>query len=529
LTLLLSLSMLLSLVAVAGAEPVEARVNLPPMAVPASWASGVIIGDNAYVIGGSQGYVVDVPPTLTDVQIYNITTGVTTFGAPMLKGVTGAAYGVGHGGKIYIAGGWNASDSNYYQTVQIYDPAANSWALASGSIPEPIGRSASAMSANGLLYVFGGGFTSNVTLIYNTTSNVWKYGAQQPVTGLDGRAVAYNDTTVIVFGGSYGGSGAGVRKYNPVANSWSLGTPSPINEAYASAVLASNGYIYLFGGSSGSPSDPSPVSTVMRYSPSEDVWEVSGAALSSGRDSAVAVFEQKQGYGLAVVLGGYDGSVAVSTVDSFVISEVAGTDLIEISSPQDRSIVSGVVPVHVEKVNGNTNFVQISLFVDGLLHETRTAGLSATFLWNTSGLANGSVHTLQVRGYNADGTVAEASVVVTVSTLSVEQQVANIEAAVADLQTRIAIMNGTLPDLQIRLVVLKAELDALINGSNATSAYLQQKMTSLQTQLDSMQTQVDRIESKADNAGTYSMVTLILVIVVIVLLALMFMMSRKKP
>ncbi len=519
--MLLCVSTLLSLAAVAGAEPVEARVNLPPIDVPATWAAGAIIGDKAYVIGGSQSYIVDIAPTITNVQIYNVTTGETSAGTPMLKGVTGAAYGLGPDGKIYVAGGWNASDGSYYQQTQIYDPVADSWTQAAAAIPEPIGRSASAMSANGTLYVFGGGWTSNVTLIYNTTSDVWTYGAQQPVFGLDGRAVAYNETMIIIFGGSYGGSSSGVRIYNPIANTWSLGTSSPMSAAYSAPVLASNDLIYVFGGTSGSASDPNPSDSVMRYSPSEDVWDFSSAVLSSGRAHMLAVFEQLPGYGRAVVLGGFDGSVGVTTVDAFDISEISGQDLIEISSPLDGDIVSGVVAVHVEKVNGVTDFVAIDLFVDGVLLETRTAETSVTFLWNASGLLNGSVHTLMARGYNSDGSIAEASSTVKVSSTSVEQQVANLEAAMARLQADINSMNMSVADLQVKLAVLQMQLGMLMAGSNATFADLQGK-------LNDMQTQVDRIESKADNAGLYSMITLILVVVVLVLLALNFLMSRRE-
>jgi len=182
-TLLLCASALLSLAAVTRAEPVEMRFDLSPVTVAASWSAVASVGDNIYVIGGCQGNVVDVPPTLDLVQIYDVKTGDTSIGAPMPKGVCGAAFGTGPDGKVYVAGGWNASDSSYYQKVQIYDPTLNSWTEAAGTVPEPIGRSASAMSADGNLYVFGGGWTSNVTLMYNTQTDVWLYGADQPVYG----------------------------------------------------------------------------------------------------------------------------------------------------------------------------------------------------------------------------------------------------------------------------------------------------------------------------------------------------------
>lgn len=508
--LLLCASALLSLAAVTGAEPVETRVSPPPLAAAVSWAAAASIGDNIYVIGGCQNYLVDFAPTLAKVQIYNVKTGEVTLGAYMPKGVCGAAYGVAPDGKIYIAGGWNATDGSYYQKVQIYNPSLNSWSLASGSIPSPIGRSASAMAANGTLYVFGGGWSSNVTLMYDTATDVWRYGTDQPVSGLDGRAVAYNNTAVIVFGGSYGGSFNGVRIYNPVANSWRTGASSPIGEAYASAVLARNGYIYLFGGSStGLASDPNPVSTVMRYSPVDDTWGTSGATLSSGRDHAVAVIDS---YDRAVVLGGWSGSAVVATVNAFVTSEIVGDNLMQISSPQNGAIVSGIVEVRVDMVNGyGAGFYAIDLFVDGVLRESRTWAQTATFLWDTTGLPDASMHTLSVRGYNNDGTVTEASVTVMVSSLSVEETVAAIQAQIAELQAKLAVADGNVTMILMTLAALGATF------------------ADLQTQINDMQDQVDRIEKKADNAGMYSMINLVLVVIVVVLLALMFLMSRRKP
>jgi N-acetylneuraminic acid mutarotase len=518
--LLLCASALLSLAVVTGAEPAESRVSPPPLAVAATWAAAASIGDNIYVVGGCQNYVVDFAPTLAKVQIYNVVTGEVSLGAYMPKGVCGAAYGLGPDGKIYVAGGWNATDSSYYQRVQVYDPALNIWNTTAGTIPAPVGRSASAMAANGTLYVFGGGWTSNVTMIYDTATDVWGYGMDQPVTGLDGRAVAYNDTAIIVFGGSYGGTYNGVRIYNPVANTWSTGTSSPIGEAYASAVLARNGYIYLFGGSStGSASDPSPVATVMRYSPADDAWSTAGTTLSSGRDHAVAVIDC---YDRAVVLGGWSGAAAVTTVNAFVTSDIAGHDLIQISMPEDGAIVSGLVAVQVDKVNGVSSFVQIDVYVDGALYETRTAGTSVTFLWDTTALADGSVHTLMARGYNSDGTVEDASVTVTVSSMSVEQQVADIEAKLADLQAQLTVQNAN-------LTALKAQADALQTQLTALQTSTDQSFPALQTQLDDLQSQIDDLKSKADSSGMLSIVILVLVVIVIVLVAMMLLMMRKKP
>jgi archaellum biogenesis protein FlaJ (TadC family) len=88
----------------------------------------------------------------------------------------------------------------------------------------------------------------------------------------------------------------------------------------------------------------------------------------------------------------------------------------------------------------------------------------------------------------------------------------------------------------MQAAILQAKLDGIIAGLGAAGVsssvmweQLNVTFAALQTQLDDFQTQIDRVENKADNAGTYSIVNLVLVIVVIILAILMLMMMRKKP
>jgi hypothetical protein len=540
--------MLLSFAPVTAAEPVEYRLDLPPLAVAVSWAVVASIGDSIYVVGGCVGNVVDVSPTLSSVQIYDVDTGDVTFGTSMPKGVSGAAYGAGPDGKIYVAGGWNATDLGYYQRVQIYDVALDSWTEAVGDIPAPIGRSASAMAPDGMLYVFGGGWTSNVTLIYNTQTDVWRYGADLPAWGLDADAVVVSPTQVFLIGDG----GPSVQVYNPVADEWSSVASLPTDLGWASAVLGRNGDIFVFGGSSSGYSDPAPLSSVLRYSVLDDVWEYSDSSLSSGRTSSCAVLDA---YGRAVVVGGYSGSSVVANVEAFLTSEVTGEYQIQISSPQDGSVVSGVVEVRVDAINSwGSGFVGVDLFVDGALFEARTYSFSTTFLWNTTGLLDGSIHTLMARGYNWDGTVVEDSVTVIVSSMSVEQQIAALQMGVDILQLQINALGMALAEANAalfeNLTAINAQMDYLFSQLAVLQAALTQIGTGLQTmgaaqqaamddlnatlvdlqgQLDDFQEQIDRVENKADTAGTYGMVTMVLVILIIVLLVVMLIMARKKP
>lgn len=538
--LLLCASTVLSLATVTRAEPAELRSDLPPLAVAVSWPSVANVGENVYVIGGCQASSVGLGITFDTVQIYNIKTGVTTFGQDMPKGVGAAASGTGPDGKIYVAGGWNYSDSSYYQRVQIYDPVLDSWTEAAGDIPEPIGRSASTMASDGTLYVFGGGWSSNVTMMYNIRTDVWRYGTDQPVLGYDGDAVAYSSTAVYLMGGVYGGATSNVRVYNPIADTWGTAASLLSAEAYGCAVLAKNGFIYLFGGATtSSTSDPSPMSSVMRYSVADDEWVYADATLSAGRDHMSVVLDT---YGRAVVAGGYTGSAAVPNVEAFLTLDIVGENMIQISSPREGSIVSGIVEVQVEMVNGwGSGFLSLELFVDGTLHESRTYAVVTTFLWDTTALADGSSHTLMARGYNWDGSVSEASVTVTVSSMSVEERIAAIEQELADVQSQLLsledqleVQDANLTALKAQSTALQAQLTALATALSAMDssqtdaiADLNATLADLQTQLDSLSDRLDSVGTTADSSNTWGMVNMVLVIIVIVLLALMFAMSRK--
>jgi uncharacterized coiled-coil protein SlyX len=231
-------------------------------------------------------------------------------------------------------------------------------------------------------------------------------------------------------------------------------------------------------------------------------------------------------YGRVLVVGGWGGSSAVNTVQGFVTSSVAGINIMEISSPQAGSVVSGITPVQVGMVNGfGGGFFTIDFFVDGVLKESRLWATSTTFLWDTSGLADGSLHTLMARGYLPDGTVSEASVVVTVSAQSIDQKISALELQVALLQTKLNSLNSSVVAMQSDIDALQAELNLLKANQTTQNTHLDQ----MQTQLDNMQSQLNKVKTSSDNGSMFAIVGIVLMIVVLALLALMFMASRKKP
>ncbi len=504
------------------AEPTEMHTTLPSIGTAVAMASVVRENSNVYVIGGCLALSPDISNVVDTVQIYNITTGETTYGANMPTGTAAAAYAQGADGRIYVVGGWNSTSGSYLMRVQIYDPSVDSWSLATNYTPVPIGRSASAMGTDGRLYIFGGGWSTNTTMIYNLVTDNWAYGHDLPTSQDDSTAVAYNATEIILVGGSgYGQSFA----YNPLTNTWTDAGDLAQMTDFGSAILARTGFVYLFGGSASTDmSDSSPYNAVERYDASSQTWVLTSAYLNTGRMHAGVV---NDAYGRILVLAGWDGSSVVATVEAFVVSDSVSSQSIEITSPTHGSIVSGIVPVGAQMMSSSifSLYMAIDFYVDGTLMETHVQVSSTTFLWDTTALADGSHHTLMVRGYSYDGTVSDASATVTVSAQSVEEKVALLEQNIALLQSKLNSLNSSVGSIQTDIDALQAQLDLLRTNQTTQNAKLDQ----LQTQLNDMQSKLDKVKTSSDSVGMYGIVTIVLIIVVLALLAMMFMASRRRP
>jgi N-acetylneuraminic acid mutarotase len=155
-----------------------------------------VIDGKIYVAGGIVS-----GSTTTLAAKYDPVTNQWTSIAPMPHARNHAASHT-DGSKLYVFGGRGpgSGDSNVvangFDTVQIYDPATDSWvsSLDTGStlapLPQARGGTGKAVYYNGEFYVFGGetstgaGATANRVYnrvdIYNPATNTWRLGAPMP-------------------------------------------------------------------------------------------------------------------------------------------------------------------------------------------------------------------------------------------------------------------------------------------------------------------------------------------------------------
>ncbi len=193
-------------------------------------------------------------------------------------------------GKLYIVGGNDTNTGANLSTIQIYDPASDSWSAAA-NMPT-VRRSPIVAGINGKLYVAGGWNGTDVAAldIYDPSANTWTssaapgFGDVWDVQGavLNGKWYINEDTGTIHI-------------YDPTTNAWSTTTGGVARPGVA--VAAINGKFYIAGGSSYS-------NQLTEYDPSTG-FNTAKAIMPTGRHSTIFGVIDGKFY----VAGGPTGSI----------------------------------------------------------------------------------------------------------------------------------------------------------------------------------------------------------------------------
>ncbi len=227
-----------------------------------------VVGDRLYLVGGtgagSEGRV----------QIYDPAQDAWSLGAS-LPWTGGSVCTAAIAGKIYAAGG--VAGGATVDACAVYDPATNAW-TPRASLPFHQGRNHAASGTDGTrFFVIGGrGFGSgdagqladgfDTVQIYDPAANAWITSldpsgpgaalAPLPVArGGLGHLVSWQGELYVIGGDTATGAGAGpggvydrVDVYDPAANAWRLEAPLPTPRAALGPVLF-QGRVFVAGGS----------------------------------------------------------------------------------------------------------------------------------------------------------------------------------------------------------------------------------------------------------------------------------------
>jgi N-acetylneuraminic acid mutarotase len=218
------------------------------LATARQYVAAAAIGGKLYAVGGGRERGID----FNTLEVYDPATNTWTTKASMPTARHAVAAAV-IDGKLYAVGGSNATDNT--RKLEVYDPATDTWTTKA---PLPSERSHTAAAAiDGKLYVIGGvvsaGTTANFlnTLeVYDPATNTWTSKKGMP-TGRSGPGAVAIDGKLYVAGGVIEATQSGVTSalevYDPATDTWTSEAGMPTGRANLVAA-AINGRLYAAGG-----------------------------------------------------------------------------------------------------------------------------------------------------------------------------------------------------------------------------------------------------------------------------------------
>ena len=234
-------------------QPWQAKAAMPQTRDSFAVAT---LGGLAYVVGGQVlGTGVTPGPVSPRVDIYDpaadrwmlATAMPTARVAPVAAAV---------GGLLYVIGGGGSGGADALSTVEAFDPASGTW---TSRAPMPTPRnSAAAAVVGGLICVFGGtsaGEDLSTTECLDPVANVWSTNLSPMPTFRRGLTAEANGNAAYAVGGYSGGNRLGggpgyvalVERYDMVANTWSVAAQMSAPRAWAATALTV-GSLFVFGG-----------------------------------------------------------------------------------------------------------------------------------------------------------------------------------------------------------------------------------------------------------------------------------------
>jgi N-acetylneuraminic acid mutarotase len=180
-------------------------------------------------------------------------------------------------GRLHLVGGWNYSNtaSNSVDTHDVYDPATSTWSAAA---PLATRRNAAAAAVvDGKLYVIGGRApgirasdqTSLASVeVYDPATNTWRAGPDLPQARSGAAAVALGGKVYVLGGESTpGGVRNTVSRLDPATGSWTELAGMPFSAHGLAAVVVDEAIVVMGGFSSASDAVGTESAQCWRFAP----------------------------------------------------------------------------------------------------------------------------------------------------------------------------------------------------------------------------------------------------------------------
>lgn len=175
-------------------------------------------------------------------------------------------------GNLYAIGGYNKNQTGFLGVNEMYNPTTDTW-TEKAPMPTPRASFAVVLYQN-KIYTFGGqiiGKTggeemSNITEVYDPTTNTWETKASMPSIGEDFAANVVVENKIYIIS-TYTGV------YDPATDSWTTKTTIPTAVSHAANVVVDN-KIYVISGTPYGETTESykPINLTQIYDPKTDNW-----------------------------------------------------------------------------------------------------------------------------------------------------------------------------------------------------------------------------------------------------------------
>ncbi|MEU5913534.1 S8 family serine peptidase [Micromonospora sp. NPDC047527] len=335
------------------------------------------------------------------------------------------------GGKLYVIGGWGADDETV-ASVDVFDPATNSWSTVAGaSNPFPVAAAGGAV-AGGKAYLVGGCLDSTCTdsdrlVVFDPATGSFQTGAAypHPVSWLSCGGIG---SAVYCAGGTGGSDYTDAHRYDPAADAWTRLPNLPV-DLWGSQHTAAGGLLVLAGGVTAASTAVTnrtigydPVAGIWRDLPNVQFGRYRGAAacgaykIGGSPSSFVGSAESERMGGLDLCAGEVDLPWLATTPASFTLAPGASravtvtlraTAATEVAQPGTYSGELGIasntpypvaaVPVTMH-VSPPANWGRIQGTVTGVTCGGAIVGVPATVRVNLVGGTTGHTLTANAQG-----------------------------------------------------------------------------------------------------------------------------------
>ena len=180
--------------------------TLSPMLTARAGLGVVDFADKIYAVGGRTGATPNSGTPLATLEVYDIATDTWSAltSMPTARGdITAVA---SHGGKIYVAGGWNAGIAcgGVCDDLEVYDIASDTWSTLT-DMPTARSNAAGEVAGNNL-FVIGGstGGNTGVNEVYNISKGTWSTATPKTTPCSESEGVGHGNKIFVIGCGIFG-------------------------------------------------------------------------------------------------------------------------------------------------------------------------------------------------------------------------------------------------------------------------------------------------------------------------------------